>query len=74
MVTGPMIITTHSDSMPIRIELDYGRLVLDFQSISFALDTGSPVGLMEIEKVAAEYWQELTSGPERNRGKKDRDD
>ena len=74
VVTGPTIISSHSDSMPITIEFEYGRLILDFQSISFALDTGSPVSLMEIEKVAAEYWQELVSRAERNRGKKDRDD
>jgi hypothetical protein len=74
VVTGPEIISTDSDSMPITVEFDYGRLILDFQSISFALDTGSPVSLMEIEEVAAEYWQELASRAERNRGKPDRDD
>jgi len=71
VVTGPTIISSHSDSMPITIELDYGRLVLDFQSISFALDTGGSVGFEEIEEVAAAYWQELASNAERNRGQTD---
>jgi hypothetical protein len=69
VVTGPTIISTDSGSMPITIEFDYGHLVLDFQSISFALDTGVSVGFKEIEEVAAAYWQELG-----NRGKKNGDD
>ncbi len=73
VVTGPEIIRSCSDSKPITVELAYGCLILDFQSISFALDTGGPVSLMEIEKVAAAYWQELTSNAERNRGKTDDD-
>ncbi len=39
----PEIIKTESESMPVIIETTMGLLILDFQRIQFALDTGEPV-------------------------------
>src|ERR1043166_8471511 len=36
----PEILKTESESMPVTIETTMGQLILDFQSIRFALDTG----------------------------------
>jgi hypothetical protein len=54
----PEIISTESESMPVKIETTMGQLVLDFQSIKFALDTGQAVEYAAIEKVCEEYWTE----------------
>ncbi|HEX9181616.1 MAG TPA: hypothetical protein VF876_00015 [Burkholderiales bacterium] len=39
-IGGPEILKTESESMPINIETTMGQMILDFQSIRFALDTG----------------------------------
>ena len=39
----PEILSTESESMPIKVETTMGHLTLDFQSISFALDTGQSI-------------------------------
>ncbi len=54
----PEILSTESDSMPASIATSLGQLTLDFQSISFALDTGQAVEYEAIEKVCEEYWTE----------------
>ena len=54
----PEILKTESESMPVTIETTMGQLILDFQSIRFALDTGQDVGYETIEKVCHEYWTE----------------
>ena len=63
----PEIIKTESESMPVTIEMTLGRLILDFQSIRFALDTGQPVEYATIQKVCAEYWTEWQAKAERAR-------
>lgn len=55
---SPEILSTESDSMPASIATSLGQLTLDFQSISFALDTGQAVEYEAIEKVCEEYWTE----------------
>jgi len=40
------------------IETTMGRLILDFQSITFALDTGRTIEYKAIVKVGEEYWTE----------------
>ncbi len=52
----PEILSTDSESMPIKINTTMGRLTLDFQDISFALDTGHALEYETIEKVCEEYW------------------
>jgi hypothetical protein len=44
--------------MPALIATSLGQLTLDFQSISFALDTGQAIEYEAIEKVCEEYWTE----------------
>ena len=57
-IRSPEILSTESDSMPASIATSLGQLTLDFQSISFALDTGQAVEYEAIEKVCEEYWTE----------------
>jgi hypothetical protein len=52
------ILSTESESMPVTITTTLGRLTLDFQQISFALDTGQPIEYEAIVKVCEEYWSE----------------
>ncbi len=52
----PEILSTESVSMPVKIETTMGQLILDFESIRFAMDTGQEVEYETIEKVCEEYW------------------
>ena len=54
----PEIIKTESETMPVTIETTMGQMILDFESIRFALDTGQSVDYETIEKVCREYWAE----------------
>ena len=63
----PEIIKTESESMPVTIETTMGQLILDFQSIQFALDTGQSVDYKTIEKVCQEYWTEWQAKAEQAR-------
>lgn len=54
----PEILSTESESMPIKVETTMGHLTLDFQSIRFALDTDQSIKYEAIEKVCEEYWGE----------------
>jgi hypothetical protein len=54
----PEIYKTESESMPVTIETTMGPLILDFQSIRFALDTGQATDYKTIERVCDEYWTE----------------
>jgi len=54
----PEILSTESESMPIKIETTMGQLTLDFQSMSLALDTGQAIDYEAVEKVCEEYWTE----------------
>ena len=44
--------------MPVAVETTMGQLILDFQSIRFALDTGQDTDYKTIERVCDEYWTE----------------
>ena len=55
---SPEILSTESDSMPVLVNTTLGFLHLDFQDISFALDTGQSVEFDAIVRVAEEYWSE----------------
>jgi len=59
--SSQMILRTLSESMPITVELMYGTLILDFESIALSLDTGQPVEFETIETVCREYWEEFSS-------------
>jgi hypothetical protein len=66
-VAVPEILSTDSESMPVKINLTMGHLILDFKGISFALDTGEAVDFSTIEKVATEYWTEWKEKAEQAR-------
>jgi hypothetical protein len=55
-IGSPEILSTESESMPVSISTTLGQLSLDFQRISFALDTGQSIEYEAIEKVCEEYW------------------
>jgi hypothetical protein len=42
--------------MPVTVETMMGEVILDFQSIRFALDTGQDADYKTIERVCDEYW------------------
>ncbi len=63
----PTIFQTGSESMPITIETALGQLILDFQSIQFALDTGQPVEYGTIKEVCIEYWADWRARTEKAR-------
>jgi hypothetical protein len=54
----PEILKTESESMPVTIETTMGQVILDFQSIRFALGTGQDTDYKTIERVCDEYWTE----------------
>ena len=64
----PEILQTSSDSMPITVETSMGKLVLDFEKIRFALDTGQPIAYETIENVCEQYWAERKLKVEQGRG------
>jgi hypothetical protein len=55
----PEILSTSSEGFPITIQTTLGRLIVSFDSISVALDTGQPILFGAIERVAAQYWEEF---------------
>ncbi|HTY87356.1 MAG TPA: hypothetical protein VMB80_07820 [Candidatus Acidoferrum sp.] len=61
------IIKTDSESMPVTIETTLGKLILDFERVQFALDTGQPVEYETIRIVCDEYWAEWQAKAEQAR-------
>jgi hypothetical protein len=68
------ILLTESESMPATIEVNAGKLTLEYQSIHFALDTGRTIEYEEIEKVCDEYWTEWATDAERRSHSASQDD
>ena len=63
------ILSTDSESMPVKIFTTMGQLTLDFKNIHFALDTGQKIEFEAIEKVCEEYWTEWEEKSRQNRQK-----
>ena len=63
----PEIVSTRSEGMPIRIETTLGYLILDFEAIRLAMDTGQEVKYETIKQVSKEYWTELQAKAEQAR-------
>lgn len=57
-IGSPYILSTDSEVMPIKIETTMGQLILEFQEISFNLDTGQVIEFDDIKKEAENYWTE----------------
>jgi len=63
----PEILSTDSEEMPVTIATTTGTMILDFEGIAFALDTGEPVSFDELVKVCEEYWTEWKEKAEQAR-------
>lgn len=61
----PEILSTESQSMPVTVETTMGQLILDFEDIRFALDTGESVDYSTIERICDEYWTEWKAKSEK---------
>jgi hypothetical protein len=57
-IGSPEILSTDSTTMPVTVETTMGRLILDFRSLDFAMDTGQEIQYETIAKVCEEYWTE----------------
>jgi hypothetical protein len=66
-IGSPEILKTDSESLPVIVDTTMGQLILDFQSIHFALDTGQPIEYETIERVCEEYWTEWQARAEQAR-------
>jgi hypothetical protein len=66
-IGSPEILKTESESMPVTIDTTLGQLILDFESIRFALDTGQDTDCKTIERVCHEYWTEWEAKAEQAR-------
>jgi hypothetical protein len=64
---SPEILSTDSNSMPVTIETTSGRLILDFEGIRIALDTGETVEYETIRRICEEYWAEWKAKADESR-------
>jgi hypothetical protein len=65
----PEILQTESKSMPVTVETTMGQVILEFQTIRLALDTGQEVSYETIEKTCEEYWNEWEANAQQRRGR-----
>ena len=63
---SPEILSTDSEDMPIKIFTTLGELILDFENIHFALDTGQKIDFASINKTCEDYWDEWEEKTKRN--------
>jgi hypothetical protein len=62
---GPVVIlSTNSKTMPVEVLMTKARLILDFQSIQFALDSGEKIEFDIIAKAREDYWRDRRTRPE----------
>jgi len=59
--SGIEILSTESGAMPVKIATTMGYLVLDFDDIEIALDTGRVVPYEEVLQACTEYWDEWSA-------------
>ena len=55
---SPEILWTESEAMPVAIDTTMGKLILAFEHIEIALDTGATVAYRALYEAAGEYWDE----------------
>jgi hypothetical protein len=56
--SGIEILSTDSESMPVKISTTSGFLTLDFDRIDITTDTGRSVSYEEIYKACFEFWED----------------
>ena len=55
----PVILSTDSEAMPVKVNLTTGQLILDFKGISITLENRESVAFETIDRLAREYWHEF---------------
>jgi hypothetical protein len=55
------ILSTDSTAMPVKITTTHGYVVLDFDSLEIALDSGAIISYEEVLKACSEYWDEWSA-------------
>jgi hypothetical protein len=60
-LAAPEILSTDSEQMPITVHTTSGQLLLEFDDVQFALDTGQRVSYETIVRVCGEYWKEWSA-------------
>ena len=63
---SPEILSTESKAMPGTIKTTMGQVILDFEHIRFAMDTGQETTYEAFEKVCKEYWTEWRAKAEQS--------
>jgi hypothetical protein len=58
---GIEILSAESATMPVKIATTHGYLVLDFDDIEIALDTGGAVPYEDVLQACSEYWDEWSA-------------
>jgi len=58
---GIEILSAESETMPVKIATTQGYLVLDFDGIEIALDTGRVVPYEEVLQACSDYWDEWSA-------------
>jgi hypothetical protein len=58
---GIEILSTESETMPVRIATTHGYLMLDFDGLEISLDTGRVVSYEEVLHACSEYWEEWSA-------------
>ena len=61
------ILETASESMPISISTTLGTLLLDFDGVQVALDTGQATDYATLDRICVEYWDEWERRAKENR-------
>lgn len=61
------ILSTDSESMPIKVFTTMGELTLNYKCVRLSLDTGQEVSFQMVSKICEEYWEEFE---ERRKDKK----
>ena len=58
-IGAPEILGTDSNSVPVTVDTTLGQLMIDFDSVALAMDTGQVIDFETIDRTAVEYWTEL---------------
>jgi hypothetical protein len=58
---GQELLEVASSSMPVNIRTALGTLLIDFDSLDIALDSGHPISYEEVRRAAQDYWDELAA-------------
>ena len=66
-MSGIEILSTESNSMPIKVATTQGSLTLDFDKLEIRLDTGQLVEYDTVYAACTEFWEEWSANAEKAR-------